>query len=115
VKVAGTLTTGPEAPAFAGATARIEILDVTLADAAAEPVAERMFGELEHKGGAGPLLEFAIETDDPPLNRRHIVRAHVDLTGTGTVSAGDLITVESYPITAGEMAPLRLHLRVVEG
>ena len=46
------------------------------------------------------IIEFDLDLPETPADRRLALHVHVDVEGTGTVSAGDLVTVEHVPVTA---------------
>jgi hypothetical protein len=100
------------APTEPVAHIRIVVEDVSLADAAAEPVAETILEDV----GLRDLraLEVAVEVDQYDERRHYACRVHVDREGTGEVERGDLISTASHPVlTHGYALTTRVPLRQV--
>lgn len=76
----------------------VQVEDVSRADAPSQVVGEQRVSGV--KVGAGQTLPFAIEIPSDRVDPSHSysVRAHVDMTGSGKVEVGDLITTQSYPV-----------------
>jgi len=111
VLVSGTVRLDPDAPEIDGATVRVKLRDVTLADAPAGTVAEEVVApvSLRASGGAIPF-----ELRGPARlvpGHAYLVEAHVDLTGSGEIEPGDFITMESHPVPAGPR-PAHVDVRV---
>jgi putative lipoprotein len=103
--VQGQVQFEPDAPAFANATIRVRLEDVTLADAPARVVAEQVIPGVSHVGRSGAAVPFSLESTEGLDERaRYNLRVHVDIDGTGRVTPGDFVTQESYPVHPG--APL---------
>jgi len=98
-------------PVPAGATVRVVVEDVSSVDGASTIVAEaahRLTQELER----GDRCTFDLVVNDVDARATYNVRAHIDLTGSGTRTTGDQITARSYPVlTFG--APERADIEVV--
>ena len=77
----------------------IEVRDTSLADAPSTVVAEQQLKNVPlAPSGAIP---FSLEVPDVQSQRQLSLRVHLDLDGTGTVTAGDLMNVQAYPVTQG--------------
>jgi putative lipoprotein len=76
----------------------VQVEDVSRADAASEVVGEHRVSGVPVR--AGQVLPFEIEIPTGKVDPKHSysVRAHVDMTGSGKVETGDLITTQSYPV-----------------
>jgi hypothetical protein len=97
-----------EAPP-AGSAVRVEIRDAGLQDAGAATVAEAGTRTRHCEEGE----PFAAATVELPANRgsNAIVWVHVDVDGSGDVTVGDYITMQSYPARGDRM---RVEVRRVE-
>ncbi len=85
-------------PAFAGATVRVSLLDVTRADAPSRVIVEETIPHASHPGGAGGSFAFALRAGTVDARARYVVRVHVDVDNDGRVSQGDYVTNASYPV-----------------
>ena len=90
--VRGSVELPDNAPETA-ATVRIRVEDVTRADAGAVVAGEQVLHGVFLRG-----LRFEVPVDDVDPDARYVVRVHVDLAGTGVLSAGDLLTTQSVPV-----------------
>jgi putative lipoprotein len=76
----------------------VQVEDVSRADAPSVVVGEQRISRVPLRAGA--VLPFAVAIPaglvDP--NRSYSVRAHLDVSGSGKVDVGDLITTQSYPV-----------------
>src|SRR5687768_4146180 len=97
--VEGEIRFPPDARIIAGATARVSLLDVSRADAAARVVAEEVIPGVTHPGGGGVPIPFTLRAQQVDPRARYVVRAHVDVDGNGRISPGDYISTQSYPVT----------------
>lgn len=76
----------------------VQVEDVSRADAPATMVGEhRQTDVLLPKGGT---LPFAVEVPDRLIDEHHSysVRAHLDMSGSGEVKKGDLVSTQSHPV-----------------
>jgi uncharacterized lipoprotein YbaY len=76
----------------------VSVEDVSRADAPS-----LVIGEQRQEGvqlTAGAILPFQVEVPKELVDARHSysVRAHLDLSGSGTVEIGDLVSTQSYPV-----------------
>ncbi len=93
---------------------RVRVIDARWADAPHHLVAER---EIDPPAGSEDVgsVPFRISVNLPRAGPHCLVTAHVDLNGDGQVGAGDLITMESYPIvTTGDTFEIDVRLRSVQ-
>ena len=77
----------------------VTVEDVSRADAPSTVVAEQ---RLEHVPLGGDIA-FAVEVPGELVEERarYTVRVHVDVTGTGIVERGDLVSTQSHPVLTG--------------
>jgi putative lipoprotein len=79
----------------------VQVEDVSRADAPSVVVGEqRRRGVRLHPGG---VLEFEVEVpaDRVDPGASYSVRAHLDVSGSGEVEKGDLLSTQSYPVLTG--------------
>jgi putative lipoprotein len=96
------------------ATVRVQIEDVSRADAPSIVVGEQCLVGVQLRSGAE--LPFTVEVPESQVDHRRIysVRAHVDTTGSGDVKAGDLVSTQSHPVlTRGYGSEARVPVRPV--
>jgi uncharacterized lipoprotein YbaY len=90
-----------------GSRVHVEVRDTSVADAPARVTAQAD-GDVREGGGALATLELP----DADLGPGLTVWAHVDVERTGRVSAGDYVTMQSYPLPSPELSPARLAVTV---
>lgn len=91
-----------------------QVEDVSRADAPSVVVAEeRLQGVKVEPGAVIPFeIEVPAELVDP--NSSYSVRVHVDVTGTGEVEVGDLVSTTSNPVlTRGHGDEARVEVQLV--
>jgi putative lipoprotein len=78
----------------------VAVEDVSRADAPSTVVAEQ---HLEHVSLAGGEVLFEVDVPSGLIEERafYTVRVHVDVTGTGIVERGDLVSTQSHPVLTG--------------
>lgn len=78
----------------------VAVEDVSRADAPSTVVAEQ---HLEHVSLAGGEVAFDVDVPSGLIEERayYSVRVHVDVTGTGIVERGDLVSTQSHPVLTG--------------
>lgn len=111
VLVSGAVRFDGGTPPFDGATLRVRLRDVTVADAPARTVAEQVIsGVSVHQPGAAVPYELRSASRLEP-GRAYTVEAHVDLNSTGQIKQGDFITMASHPVPPN-LSPARVDVRV---
>jgi putative lipoprotein len=104
---------GADLPAEA-ACLLVQVEDVSRADAPSIVVSEqRQYGVSLH-GGA--VLPFVVKVPEELVGekRSYSVRVHVDVSGSGEVEVGDLVSTQSYPVlTRGHGKEARIHVKRV--
>ncbi len=84
---------------LSGAAIYIRILDVSMADAPSIVIIEKTLSNITIRKTAPHPLAFSIHCPELDPHHRYIIDIHVDRDSDGEISIGDLITMESYPIT----------------
>jgi uncharacterized lipoprotein YbaY len=76
----------------------VQVEDVSRADAPSIVVGEQRRPAVRLEGGA--VLPFVVEVPASLVDARHSysVRAHIDMSGSGEVEVGDLVSTRSYPV-----------------
>jgi uncharacterized lipoprotein YbaY len=80
-----------------GAIVRVKVEDVSRLDAAAVVIAEAVL-PLASGAAAGADIPFSITVPAADEAASYGVRAHVDTTGSGDISPGDLVSNQAYPV-----------------
>lgn len=96
VLVQGRIRFETGSPDFSGALLRLRLEDVSRADAGARLLAEQVVDITHARGDSFPYTLVGDVT--PEVGALCTVRAHIDLDRTGTVTRGDFISTQSYPI-----------------
>lgn len=78
-------------------TLRVVVEDVSRADAPARIIGETII-HLAQPLSAGSELPFSITVPDVSESVRYNARVHVDCSGSGVISEGDLISTKAHPI-----------------
>lgn len=76
----------------------VQVEDVSRADAPSQVVGEQRVSGMSVRAGQVVPFEIEIPGGQVDPNGSYSVRAHVDMTGSGQVETGDLITTQSYPV-----------------
>lgn len=76
---------------------RVKVEDVSRLDAAAVAIAETVL-PLAAGAAAGADIAFSITVPATDERATYVVRAHVDTSGSGDISAGDLVSSQAYPV-----------------
>lgn len=96
-RVTGRIWFDDTAGPFTGAVLRVKLEEISRADAAAREISQAVFPNYSHSADAPPA-DFSIESEQINASHRYEVRVHLDINGNGQYSAGDQITVQSYPV-----------------
>lgn len=88
----------------AAASLVVRVEDASRADAAAVTVAEQVQAGVRLPGGDASV-PFELRVPAALVGPRGpcSVRVHVDVSGTGTVTAGDFVSTESYPLNRTDL------------
>jgi putative lipoprotein len=99
-RVRGQVVVPAGDPGERAAQVLIQVEDVSRADAPSRVVAERRIEDVPLDGR--PLaFEVLVPDDDIDERGMYSIRVHVDVSGSGQVEAGDMITTQSYPVLTG--------------
>lgn len=94
------------------AIARIRVEDISRADAPQIVIAEQRWEHVRLVPGGILPFEIAVPLQQISGRRRYSVSAHIDVSGSGDVELGDLVTVQTYPVlTDGDDQPIEVQLR----
>jgi putative lipoprotein len=98
VVVRGEVVVPPDAAPAGEADLVVEVEDVSRADAPSQVIGTLRVEGVEVAPGA--TLPFAVEVPADAVDERRFysVRAHVDVSRSGTVERGDLLSTRSYPV-----------------
>ena len=93
------------------ATVYVRLEDVSLADAPSKVIAEELIPNISIEAEGQPSVPFSIRT--PGLDERAVytLTVHVDVGGSGEITLGDYITMESYPVSP-TVSPTYINVRV---
>lgn len=80
------------------ASVLVQIEDISRADASSISIAEQRQYRVILRAGA--VLPFTVQVPADQLNPRNLysVRVHIDVTGSGEVEVGDLVTTQTFPV-----------------
>jgi putative lipoprotein len=89
----------------------VQVEDVSRMDAPSLVVAERRIEDVP-LDGSSVAFEIAVPAGLVDERASYSVRVHVDMSGSGEVEQGDLITTQSYPVlTSGAPDSSRIDVR----
>ena len=101
-----------DTPESDAANVLIEVRDVSLADAPSVVIAQQRLDQVALR--SGKAIVFSLEVPEVEPRRRLSIRVHVDLDGSGRVTAGDLLTTSSNPVpAAGTPAPIDVRVTLI--
>jgi uncharacterized lipoprotein YbaY len=98
VVVRGQVVLPPDVPAGARADLIVQVEDVSRADAPSPVVAQQRQPDVALNARAALPFELTVPADRVEPRHSYSVRAHVDVSGTGSIERGDLISTQSYPV-----------------
>jgi putative lipoprotein len=79
----------------------VQVEDVSRADAPSRVVGEQRMRRVELPPGGRLPFEIEVPADELDERMSYSVRAHIDVSGSGEVDPGDLLTTQSYPVLSG--------------
>ena len=94
--VSGRVIFPPEAQSVEAAAVRVQVLDVSLADAPSSVAGEVVLHHVSIPPG-GSSLEFSVPVE-PQEAASYTVWVHVDVQGDGQLRPGDLVSTGSHPV-----------------
>ena len=83
---------------ISGASVKIEIHDVSRADAKSVTVSTFQIDKLPMHSSTANSIPFEMSVDFIPRRADYSIWAHIDVDGDDQISIGDFITMQSYPI-----------------
>lgn len=103
-------------PLLSNATVRVQLQDVTRVDASSRIVAEQVRPGVSCQPGTEQPLRFSLEVPrELEEKASYTLRVHVDRDGSGAVSTGDYLTMQSYPVSSRDLhKPLTIVVRPVQ-
>ncbi len=96
--VRGHVSLPPDSPRLRAARLLVEVRDVSRADAPSQVVGAQVQADVPLSPGG--RVPFAVEVPDLDPTSSYGLRVHVDLSGTGTLEPGDLISTQASPVSA---------------
>lgn len=100
--ITGEVRFEPDASPFSDATVRVNLEDVSVADAGSRVIAQMVLPNISRRAPAMTPIRFTLR---PPTalsqTRTYVVRAHVDLNGNNAIDEGDFITMQRFPVHVG--------------
>lgn len=100
IVVSGRITFPPGRRPDSAARVVARVEDTSRADAPSVTVAEQVQEDVPLPSDGDPSLPFAVHVPTTAVDprSRYVVRVHVDVTGTQSVTAGDYVSTKSYPV-----------------
>ena len=83
---------------ISGASVKIEIHDVSRADAKSVTVSTFQIHKLSKHSSTANSIPFELSVDFIPRKVNYSIWAHIDVDRDNQISKGDFITMQSYPI-----------------
>lgn len=96
--VRGRIRWPADAPPFEGATVSVTVEDVSRADASSVVVGRQVLHNVTASGTTQPELSFEVPIPEVDPRVHYEVSVHVDQSGSGTITKGDLLSVQSHPV-----------------
>jgi putative lipoprotein len=112
--VRGEVALPPDMGRLEAAQVVVRVEDVSRADAPSVVVGEQRFKGTDL--AEAERIPFAVEIPAELIDERatYAVSVHVDVSGSGNVERGDLITTESYPVlTRGHPDEMNVRVRKI--
>lgn len=81
----------------AGAVLTVRLVDVSRADASSITKAESVFRDVALTSSTDAVA-FELSSLDVRSPGRYAVEAHLDVDGSGDITPGDYLTMESFPV-----------------
>ena len=108
----GTIVLPADTPTGEYPRIRVEVRDVSVADAPSIVVAATELRDVTV--GPGTMLAFELPVPEQDRSRSFSVRVHASRDGSPSTQQGDLVSTASYPVASvGPVAALRIPVRVV--
>jgi uncharacterized lipoprotein YbaY len=102
------------ASSFTNATMQVYLENVSVADASSEVVGFYEQKNVNFPNNQSRTLSFEIAGRHLDEREHYAIRVHIDIDGDGSVSKGDFISMQSYPVaTFGHPRQLSVLVRQV--
>ena len=82
----------------------VQVEDVSRADAPSRVVGEQRVRDVHLAPGGRLPFQVEVPAHDVDPGLSYSLRAHVDVSGSGEVEPGDLLTTQSYPVLTTDQA-----------
>ena len=112
VTVRGEIEVPPDTPECQPAKVLVVLEDISRADAPSLVVKQFQIAKDTVRGGE--VVPFSFEVQGVALNDRNMysLRAHIDMSGSGSVERGDFVSTQTYPVlTLGHGGHARIKVR----
>jgi len=110
--ITGEIVLPENTPAVIAGQVIIEVLDISLADAPSQLIAEQRLSNVALQPHG--RINFSIIAPEVEANRTLTLRVHISLDGSGRMKSGDLLTTAIYPIpNTGTSPPLEVAVAVI--
>ena len=93
------------------ATVYVQLLDVSLADAPSKVIVEEVIDNVTIEVKSPGSVPFSVQTSELEEFAMYTLAVHVDVSGKGGITAGDYITMESFPVKPMD-PPEHIHVYV---
>jgi uncharacterized lipoprotein YbaY len=111
--VTGEILIGADCPTFEGATARVELQDVSRADTASRLVAVARMAGIAHRAGEETRVPFELRGSPANPRASYALRVHVVRHAGEEVEVGDLVSTEHVAVTSQRLQGHRVRVRLV--
>jgi putative lipoprotein len=96
--VSGEVVLPAAEPVAESADLVVQVEDISRADAPSTVLGEFRRRKVKLRAGAAYPFSVSISADRVDERNLYSVRAHVDVSGTGSVKRGDFVSTQTYPV-----------------
>ena len=96
--IKGEIKFEDHAASFTNATIHVYLENVSVADASSEVVGYYERKNVSYPDNKSKILSFEVAGRELNDRESYVIRVHIDIKGAGSVSRGDFITMQSYPV-----------------
>lgn len=100
--VTGSIIFPQELSSFFGATAKVYLEDVSLADAPSKIITKQVIPNISHNKGTENQIEFTLFGEIPNPCAKYSISVQVTLYEDESIHQGDYINMKSYPVLTFE-------------
>jgi hypothetical protein len=113
--IKGEIKFEDHALSFINATMHVYLENVSVVDASSEVVGFYVRKNVNFPNNRARTLSFEITGRDLDERESYSIRAHIDINGDGSISKGDFISMQSYPVaTFGHPCQISVLVRQVQ-